>query len=146
MLILQAAVMTAIILYTNIRIKSRQFAILRACGMSVNQLAYIVIKSNLIYPLIGILFSLIPTAICNSFLKYISKKIMSGEWSLDTISGETPWYLELPWGANLFSYKVPQTMIVIFFAYIILMLMVTLPQMYYISKRTIATELDKSEF
>ena len=146
MLILQAAVMTAIILYTNIRIKSRKFAILRACGMSVNQLAYIVIKSNLIYPLIGILFSLIPTAICNSFLKYISKKIMSGEWSLDAISGETPWYLELPWGANLFSYKVPQTMIVIFFAYIILMLMVTLPQMYYISKRTIATELDKSEF
>ncbi|WP_296585338.1 recombinase family protein [Ruminococcus sp.] len=146
MLILQASVMTAIILYTNIRIKSRKFAILRACGMSVNQLAYIVIKSNLIYPLIGILFSLIPTAICNSFLKYISKKIMSGEWSLDAISGEIPWYLELPWGANLFSYKVPQTMIVIFFAYIILMLMVTLPQMYYISKRTIATELDKSEF
>ncbi len=145
-LILLSAVTTAMILYTNIRIKSSKFAIMRACGMSVGQITYIVIKHNMLYPIIGIIFSLIPTAVCNRFLSYVREQIQSGNWSLDKTSGEDPWYLELPWHADLFSYKVPQALIIIFLIYVVLMLAVALPQMYYISKSSITKELEGSEF
>lgn len=146
LLIMLAAVTTAIILYTNIRIKSSKFAVMRACGMSVGQITYIVIKHNMVYPIIGIVFSLIPTAICNRFIKYVTDKVVSEEWPTGFSEGEKPWYYDLPWHANLFGYKVPQALIIIFLVYVVLMLAVTLPQMYYISKRAIATELEKSEF
>lgn len=145
-LILLSAVTTAMILYTNIRIKSSKFAIMRACGMSVGQITYIIIKHNMVYPIIGIIFSLIPTAICSRFLSYVREQIQSGNWSLNQTFGEEPWYWDLPWHADLFSYKVPQALIIIFLIYVILMLAVTLPQMYYISKSSITKELERSEF
>ena len=146
-LIMLAAVTTAIILYSNIRIKGSKFAIMRACGMSAGQITYIVIKHNMIYPMIGTLFSLIPTAICNRFLRYVTEQIQSGKWPLDrSETGESPWYRELPWGYDLFSYNVPQTLVIIFLVYVILMLAVTLPQMYYISESSITAELEKSDF
>lgn len=145
-LILLSGITTAIILYSSIRIKSSKFAVMRACGMSVGQIAYLVIRHNMIYPIIGTVFSLIPTTLCNWFLKSIAEKIASGEWSVDFSSGEDPWYFKLPYFEDLFDYNVPQAMVLIFLIYVFVMLAVTLPQMYFISERSITAELEKSDF
>ena len=145
-LILLSGITTAIILYSSIRIKSSKFAVMRACGMSVGQIAFLVIRHNMIYPIIGTVFSLIPTTLCNWFLKSIAEKIASGEWSVDFSSGEDPWYFKLPYFEDLFDYNVPQALVLIFLIYVFVMLAVTLPQMYFISERSITAELEKSDF
>ena len=141
LLLLIAIVAIAIRLYTNIRIKSQKIAILRACGMTTSQIFYLIIRQNLFYPVVGIVFSVVPVALCQGFFLYIQRIAGNSVWVDDT-----PWYFEVPYWHNLFDSRFAVMMVVLFVVDLLLTLLVTLPQIYYVKQQVIVEEIEKSDF
>ncbi len=144
-LITVAAVTAAISLYTDIRLRSTKFAICRACGMSVSQIAYLIIRQNLFYPLAGVLFSVVPVAVCQRFFFYIRENVDSGVWDSLQFQG-TAWYHDVPFRYNLFAYHLPVAVAAIFAVYLLIIFVITIPQLYFISNQPVTAEIEKSKF
>ena len=144
-LITLAIITISISLYSSIRMKSNSFAVLRSCGMSIQQVSHMIFLKNLFYPIIGVLFAIIPTAICQHFFNYIKHKVDSGEWN-SMQSNEIPWYHYIPFRYNLYEYNIIKILIIIFGLYVFIIIMITAIQMRLLSKQSITAELEKSSF
>ena len=143
---LTAAVMIAITLYTDIRMRSRKFAMLRACGMTTRQIMFMIWRQNIVYPIIGGVCAVFPVKWCQMFLEYVQDKIVSGEWIAENGSWKHEWAYDVPFNYNLFDYNVKRTLMIIFAVYVVIMLLVTLPQMRFIRKQSIVQEIERSSF
>ena len=139
---LTAAVMIAITLYTDIRMRSGKFAMLRACGMSVRQILFMIWCQNIIYPFVGAACSVFPVMWCQKYLDYIQQKLISKEWTYENAA----WAFDTPYFCNLYDYNVKRTLLIIFAVYVVIMLLVTLPQMRFIRKQSIVQEIERSSF
>ena len=139
---LTAAVMIAITLYTDIRMRSGKFAMLRACGMSVRQILFMIWRQNIIYPFVGAACSVFPVMWCQKYLDYIQQKLISKEWTYENAA----WAFDTPYYCNLYDYNVKRTLLIIFAVYVVIILLVTLPQIRFIRKQSIAREIEKSSF
>ena len=137
-----AAVTIAISLYTDIRMRGRKLAALRACGMSLRQILFLILINSLIYPVIGSVFSVVPLLLCQRFFGFISARFESGAWTPDN----APWAEEVPFGSNLFEQNTVSAMAIIFAVYMIVTLIVTVPQLVYLKKRSISEEIESSSF
>jgi ABC-type lipoprotein release transport system permease subunit len=141
-LIIFSIVMIAIKQFTDIRMNGSRFAVLRSCGMSVGQIAYLVIKQDLLYPVIGIILSIIPVAVCNQFLRFVKKMLYSGKWTYE----KNPWCMDIPYHENLYKYHLPLTMIIVFVVYALVMMIIAFSQLHYISTTSVTDEIETSEF
>ena len=144
-LLLIGSVMICISLYTDIRIRRNKFALMRACGMSVGQLTYLVLRQNIYYPLIGIMFSIVPVAVCQKFFDYIAEMVDSGKWEGQSMDG-VPWYHYVPFRYSLYKYNLPLCMFIIFIVYVFVLLLITLFQAHLIRKRQVVDELTLNSF
>ena len=153
-LVLTSSVMITISLYTDIRIRNSKFAMLRACGMSTNQIMYMMIRQSIIYPACGALVSIVPIALCQEFFKYIRGKVESGAWVPDSIPLEdgmiqprvVSWIKSVPYGRNLYDYNVARTIILAFVIYLAIIMLITITQVMIIRRQSIAEEIEKSSF
>ncbi|MBQ8121307.1 MAG: FtsX-like permease family protein [Ruminococcus sp.] len=153
-LVMTASVMISISLYTDIRIRSTKFAMLRACGMSTSQIMFMVWRQNIIYPVFGAVISIAPVALCQQFFKFIRKKVESGAWVPDNIPTEdgmiqpkvVSWIKSVPYGRNLYDYNVARTIIFAFIIYLTIIMLITLTQVMIIRRQSIAEEIEKSSF
>ncbi len=144
LLMVIAIIAITIHLYTDIRIRSIQFSILRASGMSIQQIAYLILQQNVFYPVIGILVSMAPVELCQSFFQYIREHVDQGTWYQPF--GPTPWYYDVPFRYNLFQYHLPMIMTITFIIYLLIILAITLAQIHYLSKQSIIAEIEASNF
>jgi ABC-type antimicrobial peptide transport system permease subunit len=150
--LLTSAVTVAITLYTDIRMRSSKFAMLRACGMSARQILFMIWRQNIIYPIIGAGFSVLPVIACNKLFRYILEKVESGQWTsaapqwAEQGQKSVPWIADVPYIYDLFNYHVVRTVIILFVIYLVLMLLVTLPQIRFIRKQSIVEEIEKPSF
>lgn len=144
-LIALALITTAIIMYSDVRMRSSKFAIMRACGMSVGQIAYLIIRQNMVYPIIGALLSIVPVSLCQRFFDYIARMVDSEKWNYTQFEG-IPWYHYVPFRYKLYDYDLPVVMAVCFAVYVVIMLIVTIPQIRCISKQSISENIEKSDF
>ncbi len=151
--LLTSAVTVAITLYTDIRMRSSKFAMLRACGMSTRQILFMIWQQNIVYPLIGIACSFVPLMLCNRLFLYIREKVERHEWSPELIpsllqGGEksVPWIANVPYYQNLYDFNLKGAVIVMFAVYFAIILLVTLPQIRFIRKQSIVDEIEKSSF
>lgn len=144
-LIFTAAVTIAIGLYTGIRIRSSKFAVLRACGMDLRQITWLVLRQNIVYPIVGIAFSIVPVWLCQRYFGIIRKRFeaaQDGEWPPELL-----WIFEqIPSGYDLFSYNIAPAMAVIFAVYSVMILAVTVPQILYLKRQSVSAELERSSF
>lgn len=141
-LTLTAAVTIAISLYTDIRMRSRKFAMLRACGMSTGQILFMVLRQNIVYPLVGAVFSIVPVAVCQRFLDWILKMVRTDEsWH-----EKHTWIDEIPYFYNLYDYHFVRTIIIVFVVYLAIILLVTMPQIRYLRRQSISAEIERSNF
>ena len=151
-LTLTAAAAIAITLYTDIRIRSKRFASLRACGMSTGQILFMILRQNIVYPIIGAGFSLLPVIACSKLFGYIIQKVESGQWTsaapqwAEQGQKSVPWIADVPYIYDLFSYNVPRAVVILFVIYLALILLVTLPQIRFIRRQPIVEEIEKSSF
>lgn len=148
---LTAAVTIAISLYTDIRMCSRKFAMLRACGMSTRQILFMICRQNLLYPIVGVLCSFVPLMLCNKLFKYIAQKVESGEWSprlpiFAQGAESVPWINNVPYEYNLYDSNIKAAVIIMLAVYFVIILLVTLPQIRFIRKQSIVDEIEKSSF
>lgn len=141
-LTLTAVVTIAISLYTDIRMRSSKFAMLRACGMSTGKILFLILRQNIVYPVVGAVFSIVPVAVCQRFLDWILNMVRTDEMWHE----RNTWIDEIPYYYNLYDYHIVRTAAVIFAVYLALMLLVTLPQVQFIRKQSIALEIEKSSF
>lgn len=144
-LIVLALITTAIIIYSDVRMRSTKFAVMRACGMSVRQIAYLIIKQNMVYPIIGAFLSIVPVALCQRYFDYIAKMVDTEKWNYTQFEG-IPWYHYVPFRYKLYDYNMPAVMAVCFAVYVVIMLIVTVPQIHFISKQSISENIEKSDF
>ena len=152
-LTLTAAVMIAISLYTDIRMRSGKFAMLRACGMSVRQILFMIWRQNVIYPIVGIACAFVPLMLTNKLFLFINDKVVKGEWTSSperfaVIEGQksVPWIDMIPYYQKLYDCNIKGAVIVILAAYFALILLVTLPQIRFIRRQPIVEEIEKSSF
>lgn len=141
-LTLIAAVTIAIILYTDIRMRSSRIAVLRASGMSLRQLASSLVVSNIVYPIVGTAFAFLPLWGCQRFFESVRGKLESGEWVWE----EHQWVSDVPYWKDLFDYSPYRAAAFIFAVCVVIMLAVTLPQTALLKKQEIAGELERSSF
>lgn len=144
-LVALALITTGIIMYSDVRMRSSKFAIMRVCGMSVTQIAYLIIRQNIVYPIIGALISIVPVALCQRFFDYIAKMVDSEKWNYSQFEG-IPWYHYVPFRYKLYNYDLALVILVCFAIYVMIMLIVTIPQIRFISKQSIAGNIEKSDF
>lgn len=147
MLVLLGMIAVGIKFYSRIKLNAQAIAKLRAIGMSLPQIEHLILRQNISYPLIGGVVSLIPTFLCQLFFFYITRQIDSGAWSgFGVITGETPWYHNVPFRYSLFSYHPVLVLLVIVIIFECLMLMATIPQIRYMRKQIIAEMIDTDSF
>nr|MCR5480370.1 FtsX-like permease family protein [Ruminococcus sp.] len=103
-----ATVMIAISLYTDIRLSSGKFAMLRACGMSTKQILFMIWQQNIVYPFVGAAFSIFPVMWCQKYLDYIEQKLVSKEWTYENAA----WAFDTPYYCNLYDYNVKRTLLI----------------------------------
>ena len=137
-------------LYTRIRRKSTDIACMRAIGLTIPQLGKVILYQNIFYPVVGVICAVIPAALCQSFFFYIRKQIDSGVWNsteyINSHFGELPFWAELPYRYNLFSYHPILILLLLFLLGVLLMAVVTIPQMVYIKKMQVVEDLEKVTF
>lgn len=144
-LIFMGIMASGIKFYSAIKLRSQTIAKLRALGMPLSGLERMIVEQNIIYPIIGTLVSLIPVSICQMFFLYIKRQIDSGAW--DGISaGELPWYINIPFRYDLFSYHPVLVLALLLGAFLILILFATIPQIIYIRKQSIAETMEEDSF
>lgn len=119
-------------LYTKTRSNLGRFQTLRRVGLSVNQASLMIYTQNMIYPLIGTLFAIVPVYAVQRYFNVIYHKMQTGELPTDGL--ELPWYCKIPVWADLFSYNFVPALICCFVIGLLLILIGTLPQILYLRK------------
>ncbi len=145
MLVFMGIVAIGIKFYSKIKLQSQTIAKLRALGMPLSWLERMIISQNIIYPFIAAVVSVIPVSLCQMLFLYVKNKIDSGAW--DGITGdEIPWWHFVPFRYNLFGYHPVLVLVLLMGAFLILILFVTIPQIFYIRKQSIAETIDADSF
>lgn len=145
MLVFMGIVAIGIKFYSKIKLQSQTIAKLRALGMPLSWLERMIISQNIVYPFIAAVVSLIPVSLCQMLFLYIKNKIDSGAWDVIT-ENEVPWWHFMPFRYNLFDYHPVLVLALLMGAFLILILFVTIPQILYIRKQSIAETMDTDSF
>lgn len=151
MLLLVGMVAIAIGMYTKIRLQSNEIAYMRAVGMKISQLAYLIICQNISYLGIGILCAPIPAGVMQVLFNYIKKQIDTGVWEGTNfvVIGEEqslPWWRALPFRYDLFSYEPVQTIVWLCILMGGLVFLLTVFQLIYIRKQQIVKGMEEIGF
>ncbi len=136
-------------LYTKIHLQTQRIAILRGIGMDNKQLRKMILSQNAVYPIIGSVCSLVPLFAFHTFMQYIYNKVETGQWQgmFSREVGESlPWWMNLPFHYNLLSQNWILAAIIIFTLYIILIVFVTMPQLRFMEKRDIISDMGFNRF
>ena len=145
MLIVLGIAAAGIKFYSRIQRNSKTIAKLRALGMPLKSLEGLIMKQNLINPLIGAVVSLLPVSLCQMFFLFIRKQLESGAWGEDGIvNGQ--WYYEVPYIYNLFGYHPVAVLLIMTGAVLLLTLLATLPQIYYIRKQSVSETIRRDTY
>ena len=145
-LIVMGILSVGIKFYSNIKLKSQTIARLRAVGMPVSWVERMILRQNVLYPFLGAFFSIIPVSLCQMFFIYIRGHIDSGAWDGVVTSGTVPWWHYIPFRYNLFSYHPVLTLVLLVLGLMFLILLATLPQIFYLRRQIISEELDTHSF
>ena len=135
--------------YSKIKMKSQSIARLRATGMSLPQIQWLIISQNVKYPIIGAFIALIPTALCQGLFDYIKHQVDTGVWEGAFLIGPgemPPWWSMLPFRFNLFGYHPVITLLILIVTMFALTLLATVPQILYMKKQVIAENYDNDTF
>lgn len=145
MLILVAMCAIGMQLYASIRRRSMDIAYMRAVGMSMSQLARVILRQNIFYPIIGAVCAMIPAALCQCFFFYIRQNL-GGSVFVIAADERLPWWLSIPYRYNLFAYHPILTLLLLFCLVVLLMGVVTIPQLVYIRRMQVVEDLEKVTF
>lgn len=145
MLILVTMCAIGMQLYAGIRRRSMDIAYMRAVGLSMSQLAWIILRQNIFYPIIGAVCAMIPAAVCQCFFFYIRQNL-GGSMMIWTADETLPWWFNIPYRYNLFGYHPLLTLFLLFFLVVLLMAVVTVPQLVYIRRMQVVEDLEKVTF
>lgn len=117
-------------LYTKIRSNTARLQALRRIGLSINQASIMIYTQNMFYPIAASLGAIIPVLLTQSFFKSMLNKLKTGVVDIS----ETPWYVRMPWGADLFSYDFIPALLCCLLLGFLLIFIGTLPQILYLRK------------
>ncbi len=146
LLIFMGIVAIGIKFYSKIKLQSQTIAKLRAIGMPLSGLERMIMGQNVIYPFIGAVTSVIPVSIFQTFFLYVKQHIDSGAWDGIVVSGEAPWWYNIPFRYNLFDYHPVLVLALLMGTFLILILFATIPQIFYIRRQSIAETIDTDSF
>lgn len=144
MLIVIGMTAIGISLYSRIRMSSTKIAYLRAIGMSLSQITMMILRQNIFYPFIGAVCAIIPVGLCQCFFYYIIWFTSSTD--MVVVEYRLPWYSEIPYWYNLFSYHPAATLTVLTLVMMGLIFLVTIPQILYVKRQRIVEDLEKISF
>lgn len=145
MLILVTMCAIGMQLYAGVRRRSMDIAYMRAVGLSISQLARVILRQNIFYPIIGAVCAMIPAAVCQCLFFYIRQNLGGGVTIMEP--DETlPWWVNIPYRYNLFGYHPLLTLLLLFLLVILLMAVVTIPQLVYIRRMQVVEDLEKVTF
>ena len=145
LLLMIGMIASAICLYSRLRLKSQEFAYMKAVGLTNNSIYGLILKENMIYSVVGAVFSVVPVCLCQIFFVYIRKMVDSGAW--DGIStGATPWYHDLPYRYNLYEYQLGTVIILVFIIHFALMILASVPGLIHIKNQDIVKEFETNTF
>lgn len=145
MLILVAACAIAFSLYMRIRISTPKLVTLRCLGMTEKQLMGMLIIQNIYYPVVGVVFAILPVAVCQSWFYYLRHLVESGaadNWSFN----QDMRLLEIPFWYNLFDYSFGMALIGILLLGVLLIILGTIPQVRYIKKLNLIQEIERNTY
>lgn len=145
MLILVTMCAIGMQLYAGIRRRSMDIAYMRAVGLSMSQLARVILRQNIFYPIIGAVCAMIPAALCQCFFFYIRQNL-SGSTVIIAADETLPWWFNIPYRYNLFGYHPLLTLLLLFLLVVLLMAVVTVPQLVYIRRMQVVEDLEKVTF
>lgn len=145
MLIFMGIVAIGIKFYSKIKLQSQTIAKLRALGMPLSWLERMIISQNIRYPFLAALVSVIPLSLCQLLFLYVRNQIDSGAWEGITVN-VIPWWYYMPFRYNLFGYHPVLVLLLLMGAFLLLILLVTIPQILYIRKQSIAETIDADSF
>lgn len=145
MLILVTMCAIGMQLYAGIRRRSMDIAYMRAVGLSMSQLARVILRQNIFYPIVGAVCAMIPAAVCQCLFFYIRQNL-SGSMVIMAVDETLPWWFHIPYRYNLFGYHPLLTLLLLFFLVVLLMAVVTVPQLVYIRRMQVVEDLEKVTF
>lgn len=145
MLILVTMCAIGMQLYAGVRRRSMDIAYMRAVGLSISQLARVILRQNIFYPIIGAICAMIPAAVCQCLFFYIRQNL-GGSVMFLTPDETLPWWVNIPYRYNLFGYHPLLTLLLLFLLVILLMAVVTIPQLVYIRRMQVVEDLEKVTF
>ena len=145
MLILVTMCAIGMQLYAGVRRRSMDIAYMRAVGLSMSQLARVILRQNIFYPVIGAVCAMIPAAACQCLFFYIRQNL-SGSMTFMAPDETLPWWYNIPYRYNLFGYHPLLTLLLLFFLVVVLMAVVTIPQLVYIRRMQVVEDLEKVTF
>ncbi|MCM1326162.1 MAG: ABC transporter permease [Bacteroidales bacterium] len=150
MLIFLGMLAVGILFYSRIKLNSQTIARLRAIGMSLPQLEWLILRQNIAYPLIGGAMAVIPTFLCQMLFGYIKRQIDTGAWAgvilITADSGGMPWYSYVPFRYSLFAYHPAAVLLAVVLVFEILILAATIPQIHYMRRQVISEIIDRDSF
>ena len=117
-------------LYTKTRSNSSRFQTLRRVGLSVNQASIMIYTQNMFYPIVATLLAIVPVYYVQSVLNSIMQKLHEGKFDIFA----KPWYIKIPYWADLFSYDFVPALICCLLLGFLLIFIGTLPQILYLHK------------
>lgn len=117
-------------LYTKTRSNLARFQTLRRVGLSVRQVSVMIYTQNVFYPLMAAIISIVPVCVVQWFLNSYRVKIEKGVFDLT----EKPWYVRIPYWADLFSYNFIPALICCLLLGFLLIFIGTLPQILYLRR------------
>ncbi len=117
-------------LYTKTRSNLARFQTLRRVGLSVRQASFMIYTQNMFYPLLATILSIIPIYVVQWILNSYKTKIADGQFDILA----KPWYIRIPYWANLFSYDFIPALICCLLLGFLLIFIGTLPQILYLRK------------
>lgn len=145
-LIFMGVIAIGIKFYSKIKLQSRTIGKLRALGMPLSGLERMIVGQNIIYPFIGAVTSVIPVSVCQMLFLYVRQNVDSGAWDGITVGGDVPWWHDIPFRYHLFSYDPVLVLALLFGVFLVLILLATVPQIFYIRKQSIAETIDENSF
>lgn len=117
-------------LYTKTRSNLARFQTLRRIGLSVRQASIMIYTQNMYYPLFATITAIIPICIVQKILDSCEAKIAGDQFDILA----KPWYVRMPYWANLFSYDFIPALICCLLLGFLLIFIGTLPQILYLRK------------
>lgn len=145
MLVLVAACAIAFSLYMRIRISTPKLVTLRCLGMTEKQLMRMLVTQNIYYPVVGVIFAILPVAMCQGWFYYLRHLVESGaadNWSFN----QDMRLMEIPYWYNLFDYNFGMALIVILLLGVLLIILGTIPQVRYIKKLNLIQEIERNTY